>query len=143
MIGEADRLRRAQVPNAEALRGARVMVVEDELLVAMLIEETLIDYGCVVTGPFSTVGSALAAAQEVAVDAAVLDVNLRGERVYPVAEMLAARGIPFLLLSGYGRDGVPPAHPEWQACAKPFLPRDLVATIAQLLMTARRDAPTA
>ncbi len=115
------------------LRGSRVMVVEDELLVAMLIEETLIDHGCEVIGPFSTVETALHAAQDGTMNVAVLDVNLRGKRVYPVAEMLESRGIPFLLMSGYGRDGIPAEHPGWSACSKPFLPSDLLRALGALL----------
>ncbi len=120
-------------PYPAALRGRRVMVVEDELLVAMLIEETLLDCGCEVVGPFSTLETALHAAGEIAVHLAVLDVNLRGQRVYPVAEMLEARGIPFLLMSGYGQEGVPAGHPGWIAQSKPFLPSELVRTLAGLL----------
>ena len=109
------------------------MVVEDELLVAMLIEEILFDHGCEVIGPFSTVETALLAARDTHAQVAVLDVNLRGKRVYPVAETLEARGIPFLLMSGYGREGIPPEHPDWIAHAKPFLASDLVRAIAGLL----------
>ena len=83
-----------------ALAGCKVMIVEDELLVAMLLEEALVEYGCEIVGPFSTVDTALIAARDVVADVAVLDVNLRGKRVYPVAELLEARGIPFLLMSG-------------------------------------------
>ncbi len=115
------------------LAGRRVMIVEDELLVAMLLEEALVEHGCEIVGPFSTVETALLAARGVAADVAVLDVNLRGKRVYPVAELLEARGIPFLLMSGYGREGVPPEHAHWIACSKPFLPGDLVAALLGLL----------
>jgi hypothetical protein len=52
-----------------------------------------------------------------------------GVRVYPVAEVLAARGIPFLLLSGYGQDAVPTTHPEWCACSKPFTSKDLISKL--------------
>ncbi len=118
---------------SRALQGRRVMIVEDELLVAMLLEEALVEHGCEIVGPFSTVETALAAARDVVAHVAVLDVNLRGKRVYPVAEMLEARGIPFLLMSGYGRDGVPPEHAHWVACSKPFLPGDLVSALTGLL----------
>ena len=121
----------APVPGA--LAGRRVMIVEDELLVAMLLEEALVEHGCEIVGPFSTVETALLAARGVVADVAVLDVNLRGKRVYPVAELLEARGIPFLLMSGYGRDGVPPEHAHWIACSKPFLPGDLVTALTGLL----------
>ncbi len=65
-------------PGATALQGSKVMVVEDELLVAMLVEETLIEHGCQVVGPFSTVETALLAARDVSVHVAVLDVNPPG-----------------------------------------------------------------
>ena len=115
------------------LQGRKVMIVEDELLVAMLLEEALVEHGCEIVGPFSTLETALLAAHDVVAHVAVLDVNLRGKRVYPVAELLEARGIPFLLMSGYGRDGVPAEHAHWVACSKPFLPGDLVAALAGLL----------
>ena len=72
-------------PGQGALAGRRVMIVEDELLVAMLLEEALVEHGCEIVGPFSTVETALLAARGVVADVAVLDVNLRGKRVYPVA----------------------------------------------------------
>jgi DNA-binding NtrC family response regulator len=120
------------------LQGHTVMVVEDELLVAMLIEETLLDEGCLVVGPFNTVATALAAARDGEMQIAVLDVNLQGERVYPVAEALEARGIPFLLLSGYGADAIPAGHPGWVACAKPFMPDDLLRALSSRLVEAGR-----
>ena len=120
-------------PAKGVLQDIKVMIVEDELLVAMLLEEALVEHGCEIVGPFSTVETALQAARDVVAHVAVLDVNLRGKRVYPVAELLEARGIPFLLMSGYGRDGVPAEHANWVACSKPFLPGDLVRTLAGLL----------
>ena len=122
-----------------SLHGRRVMVVEDELLVAMLIEEALVDEGCLVIGPFNTVGTALAAARGADVELAVLDVNLQGERIYPVARALEARGIPFLLLSGYGRDAIPSGHPNWVACSKPFLPADLLRALSERLALGSLD----
>ncbi len=114
------------------------MVVEDELLVAMLIEDTLVLEGADVLGPFSTLAEALPAAETLVIDAAVLDVNLRGERVYPAAEALAARGIPFLLLSGYGADAVPSDQPGWRACSKPFTPGQLLTALAAQMSAACR-----
>ena len=111
----------------------RVMVVEDELLVAMLIEDTLVEYGYDVVGPFSNVADALVAAREERIDLALLDVNLRGERVYPVAELLERRGIPFLLLSGYGTDAIPAARAHWKACSKPFMPGELTRRMAAMM----------
>ena len=91
----------------------------------MLIEDALVDQDCVIVGPYAHLQDALTAAATETVDLAVLDVNFAGEKVYPLAEFLAERGIPFVLLSGYGRDAVPANHPEWQAC-------DLVARISRL-----------
>ena len=102
------------------------MLVEDEFLVSLLIEDVLADQHCLIVGPFDRLPSAVAAARSEAVDLAVLDVNIAGERVYPVAEILAARRIPFVFLSGYGRRAVPKEHPEWPVCRKPFRAMDLV-----------------
>jgi DNA-binding response OmpR family regulator len=126
-----------------SLAGQHVMVVEDELLIAMLIEDTLLDQGCIVVGPFTSVDEATLAAQTTQVDLALLDVNLRGEKVYPVAELLAARGTPFLLLSGYGNDAVPMERPDWQAVSKPFVVTELVAKLAALLDPPAATLPAA
>jgi CheY-like chemotaxis protein len=115
-----------------SLAGLRILVVEDEVLVSLLIEDTLADEQCIVVGPYDRVPAALAAVETETFDVAVLDVNLAGVKVYPVAERLAARGIPFLLLSGYGQSAAPPEHPEWHVCNKPFNPEQLVAQLAEL-----------
>ena len=104
----------------QSLAGLRVLVVEDEMLVSLLIEDFLADQLCIVVGPYSDVGAALAAAQGQNIDFALLDVNIHGVKVYPVAEALQARRVPFLLLSGYGETAVPDDRPEWRACSKPF-----------------------
>ena len=96
-----------------------------------MIEEALSESQCAIVGPYSRVAPALEAARTEQLDAAVLDVNLAGARVYPVAEILAGRGIPFLLLSGYGSEGAPSAHPEWTVCNKPFTPEELVSRLRQ------------
>lgn len=114
---------------ASALAGLRVLLVEDELLVAMLVEDMLADEGCVVVGPFSRLADALAAARTEALDLAVLDVNIAGERAFPVADALAARCIPFLFVSGYGQAAIPADRPGWRACPKPFRSSELVAML--------------
>jgi CheY-like chemotaxis protein len=91
------------------LSGRRIFLVEDELLVAMALEATLQDFGAVVIGPIGRVKQAVQVAREDPMDAAVLDVNLAGERVFPVADVLAARRIPFVFYTGYGQE-VLPAH---------------------------------
>jgi DNA-binding NtrC family response regulator len=83
------------------LQGLRVLVVEDEMLIAAEMEATLEDLGCLVVGPFARVGEALDALEDTTVDAAVLDVNVRGEMIFPVAERLTARGVPMVFCTGY------------------------------------------
>jgi CheY-like chemotaxis protein len=119
-----------------ALVGKRILIVEDELLVALLIEDLLDELGCSTLGPCGSVAKALDAARSEAFDLAVLDVNLAGEKVYPVVEVLAERGIPFLFLSGYGDEAIPPGHREWKVCAKPFRGADLAT-----MMSAALEAP--
>lgn len=108
------------------LSGLRVLLVEDEMLVSLLIEDMLADMGCIVVGPHDRVDRALVAARAERIDIALLDVNVGGEKVYPVAEILAARHVPLLFISGYGQGAIPPEHPEWRACTKPFRADDLM-----------------
>ena len=115
------------------LRGKRVMVVEDELLVSMLVEDFLTDEGCVIVGPFGRVAHALAAAECEAIDVALLDINVAGEKVFPVAFALERRGIPFLFVTGYGEKVLPGDRPGWKACAKPFVVAQLKRHLAAAL----------
>jgi DNA-binding response OmpR family regulator len=117
--------------SSAVLAGLRVLVVEDEMLVSLLIEDVLVDQQCVIVGPCDRLTSALEAARTEIIDLAVLDVNLAGSKVYPVANVLEGRGIPFLLLSGYGKTAVPNDHPEWRVCSKPFRPEELVAMLTE------------
>ena len=103
-----------------ALQGRRVLVIEDESLVAMLLETILDDMGCSVVGPESNIDDGLRSALGEALDAALLDVNVAGREVFPVAEALRARGVPFVFSTGYGEAGLPEhwrGHPTIQ---KPF-----------------------
>jgi DNA-binding response OmpR family regulator len=113
---------------AYPLAGLRVLVVEDETLVSLLIEDFLLDQMCLVVGPHYRVQTAFDEVRNASIDFALLDVNVAGTKVYPVAEVLHARGIPFLFLSGYGPEAVPACRPEWQVCSKPFSP-DVLATM--------------
>lgn len=99
----------------------RVLIVEDESLVAMLLETILEDMGCTPVGPASTIdeGLALATGAE-PLDAALLDVNVAGRQVFPIAEALKARGVPFVFSTGYGESGL---SDEWRGhptVQKPF-----------------------
>jgi CheY-like chemotaxis protein len=84
------------------LKGKRILVVEDEALIAVMVEDMLTDMGSVVVGPAATIEQALELARSKAIDGAVLDVNVRGERIDPVADALLARGVPMLFATGYG-----------------------------------------
>jgi two-component SAPR family response regulator len=82
------------------------MIVEDEALVAMVVSESLAALGCSVIGPFSRCVDAMAAVNGGDVDAAILDVNLGNEMIYPLADMLAARAVPFIFVTGYGAESI-------------------------------------
>lgn len=85
-----------------ALADKRILLVEDEVLIAEMVVDMLVDLGATVIGPATTLANGLALAGSAQIDAAVLDVNLRGERIDPIADILAARGIPVLFATGYG-----------------------------------------
>ena len=104
-----------------ALQGRRVLVIEDESLVAMLLETILSDMGCTVIGPESNVGDGLRVVTgETDLDAALLDVNVAGREVFPVAEALKARGVPFVFSTGYGEAGLPEHWRGNPTIQKPF-----------------------
>jgi two-component sensor histidine kinase/PAS domain-containing protein len=88
------------------LAGRRILVVEDEALVAWAIEDMLVELGCIVVGPAARVSQALVIVEGQPLDAAVLDVNLNGEKCYPVAEALTARGVPFIFSTAYNKDSL-------------------------------------
>lgn len=96
----------AAAPIGIPLAGGAVMLVEDETIVALAVNDSLTDLGFSVIGPFSRVSDACRALQDNQVDAAILDVNLDGEMVYSLAEMLAARKIPFVFATGYGAESI-------------------------------------
>jgi CheY-like chemotaxis protein len=104
-----------------ALQGRRVLVIEDESLVAMLLETILDDMGCTVVGPESNIDDGLrSATSEAGLDAALLDVNVAGREVFPVAEALRARGVPFVFSTGYGEAGLPEHWRGNPTIQKPF-----------------------
>lgn len=114
--------------------GKRVLVVEDEFLVALGLEDNLRSLGCAVVGPMSDLAAAVNAAAHERIDAAILDVNLAGEPVYPAAAILAARGIPFVFCSGYtGSVRVPPEFQDVPRVVKPYTSRGIAEVLAELL----------
>jgi DNA-binding response OmpR family regulator len=135
----------ATLKHGATLRGKRVLVVEDEVLLSMLVEDELLDAGATVLGPAPSVGDALRLVEEAAADgglsAAVLDVNLDGQRVWPVADQLAALGVPFLFATGYGKGCDTGGHRAAPVLHKPFGVEALIATITAL--ASARGAATA
>jgi CheY-like chemotaxis protein len=108
-----------------SLNGKRVLVVEDEMLVAMNIEDILLELGAIVVGPAMRLETALDLAQVAELDVAMLDVNLHGGRSYPVAEVLRARGLPFIFATGYGHTDDDGTFGEVPTLAKPFRSQEL------------------
>ena len=115
------------------MTGKRILIVEDEVLIAISLEAALSDGGLTPVGPFSRVDKAVAAAETEALDAAVLDVNLAGAKVFPVADALAARDIAFLFLTGYVTGQLPREYRGTTILAKPFQGRQIVDCILKLL----------
>ncbi|AZE83833.1 Response regulator receiver protein [Pseudomonas orientalis] len=113
--------------------GIRVLLVEDEGAIAMLIEEMLEDLGCTVVASVAHLAKALQVADVVEVDVAILDVNLAGERVFPAARILRSRNIPFLFSTGYGVSGLPEEFADCPVLHKPFAERDLRLKVALTL----------
>ncbi|MFH5923573.1 response regulator [Roseomonas xinghualingensis] len=115
------------------MTGRRVLIVEDEFFIADDLVQALQDLGAEVLGPAPTRQQALdLLAGEERIDFAVLDVNLQGEGVFPVADALNARGVPFVIATGYARSTLPPRFqnvPHWE---KPFDPDTLVRALASL-----------
>jgi CheY-like chemotaxis protein len=126
------------VEDGANLKGRRVLVVEDEFLVAMELQEVLKGRGCDVLGPASTVTQALAVLHDGRPEVVVLDVNLRGTRATPVAAALRERGVPFVLITGYS--GPQLSEPELRDAPrldKPVNGRDLTRAVAKALQAAQ------
>jgi PAS domain S-box-containing protein len=129
----------ARLPAALApaeLAGRRVLVVEDEPLVALEIETELVEAGATVVGPVGTIEAAARLIEDERLDAALLDANLGGRPVDALATALAARGVPFAFASGYGPAGLPAGFRERPLIGKPFGAEALVALVAGLLAPA-------
>jgi DNA-binding response OmpR family regulator len=116
----------------DSLMGRRILVVEDETVLATLIEDALESLGCIIVGPAARLDVALQLATDEVLDAAVLDVTIRGGKVYPVAERLLARKIPFVLASGYGEWAIPHFLRDAPLLTTPFSPDELEARVREL-----------
>jgi CheY-like chemotaxis protein len=121
-----------------SLGGLRILLVEDEAMVAMLMEGMLDGLGCQRVEWVTSVSAALQALERGEYDGALLDVNLSGAAVYPVAEALASRKLPFVFVSGYGRTAeVHPRFPHAAVLKKPFDSGDLASIIKKEIASAR------
>ncbi|HZZ32013.1 MAG TPA: response regulator [Phenylobacterium sp.] len=114
------------------LAGLRVLVVEDEMMVSMLIEDMLTDLGCSVVGPASRLDEAMELAAASDLDCAVLDVNLGGQPIFPLADLLRERGCPFAFATGYGDAGLRAVDVGAPVLQKPFREGDLARVLAEL-----------
>ncbi len=116
-----------------SLRGRRVLVVEDEMMIAMLAQDMLEEFECVVVGPAHTVDSALTLAHGDGIDIALLDVNLSGQPVHQVADALRDKGVPMVFSTGYGEQGLRPQDRGSPVLQKPFRSADLAVALQEAL----------
>nr|WP_256464295.1 response regulator [Bradyrhizobium sp. 21] len=117
------------------MRGRRILVIEDDYLLAQVLIDFLEEAGAEIVGPIGWVEEALAAIDngEINVDAAVLDVNLHGAKSYPIADALAERSVPFVFATGYGSDALDASYLDHPRCEKPFDQSMLVALLNDIL----------
>jgi CheY-like chemotaxis protein len=113
--------------------GYKVFVVEDEFLIRMLLEDMLADLGHDIAAVAGSVDEAVELAKSSEFDLAILDVNLDGRDVYPVADILTDRGLPFVFVTGYGGRGLPEPYRERPTLQKPFQLEDLRTTLTSLV----------
>jgi DNA-binding response OmpR family regulator len=98
----------------------RVLVVEDEVMIAILVEDMVLNFGSEVVGPVAQIDKALSLARNAELDAAILDINVGGAVIFPVADVLRERGIPFIFATGYGSTGLPLRFHDYPTLQKPF-----------------------
>lgn len=116
-----------------SLSGLRVLVVEDEMMVSMLLEDMLSDLGCTPVGPARRMQPALTLIECAGFDVAILDVNLNGDETYRIADALAARAIPFVFASGYSAGRLREKYRSIPSLQKPFQQPELARTLAAAL----------
>ena len=120
----------------EGLAGKHVLLAEDEAVLSIEIELALEDAGAVVVGPIARLhdGLALAATAPLAIDAAILDIDLQGEDVYPLADVLCEQGIPFVFHTGHGsRQELKERFDSAPVCLKPAMTDEILRSVARLL----------
>ena len=117
-------------PTGKTGAGTRVLVVEDEAMIRLLLGDMLNDLGYTMAAEAGRLDEALAAAKAGEFDIAILDVNLDGQPITPVADLLVERGVPFVFVSGYARRGIPEAHSTIPLLQKPFQADGLARALA-------------
>jgi CheY-like chemotaxis protein len=118
---------------ARPAEGRQVLVVEDEMTIVVILEDTLLGLGAQVVGPVARLDTALRLAKEAPIDAALLDVNIRGGNSYPVADILAERGIRFAFSTGYSDWALEERHRDRPRLTKPFTSKGLEIQVLELL----------
>ena len=117
----------------KALAGKRVLVVEDEAVIAFALEDVLANLGCEVVGPAVRLMQALELAETATLDAAILDVNINQGRSYSVADELNKRGVPYVFATGYGAEGIDQRYASTLVLTKPYKQEDVHAALVGLL----------
>lgn len=117
-----------------------VLIVEDDIILSTDIAFALTEAGCKAVVPTTSNAAALSAMVHYIVDAAVLDVNVQNEWVFPVADALDAVGIPFLFLTAYSHDSIPAQHRERPFIQKPHHPEGLIEAVMELMEKSRRPS---
>ncbi len=125
------------------LTGRCILVVEDEFLLLMMIEDQLADLGCLSVISAATVKQALHLIVSHDLDAAMLDVNLNGEKSFPVADVLSALGVPFAFSTGYSRDTLVERHRDRPILNKPYRAADIIELFTNFSFTRPSAIPPA
>jgi len=129
---------------ADPLTGRRILIVEDDPFITLALEEMLGEQGLVIAGTAHNLQKAIALASRETLDVALLDVNIGPEKIDPVADILAARGCPFVFTTGCGRAGLPEAYLDRPIVEKPFYIEEILNTLRDELVAATaRDAAAA
>ena len=118
--------------NGKIEAGRRVLVVEDEPMIRLLLDDMLTDIGYTMSAEAGGLDEALSVAKQGGFDVAILDVNLNGQPITPVVDLLVERGVPFVFVSGYARRGIPDEHSNAPLLQKPFQADGLARALAVL-----------
>jgi CheY-like chemotaxis protein len=119
--------------NKRELLNRKVLVVEDEMMIAMLIEDMLDEFGCKLVGPATNVPRALELIGKESIAVAVLDLNLDGKDTYAIADALQRKNVPFIFATGYGSTGLRQEYGNRPVLQKPFQARDLETALTEAL----------